>query len=161
MVENPESRLAHGGAAAALSRTAAPGKSGAADGHRTLGDAWLDRRGRARNLDPSSLHGREARKCVCTPVGPRRLMHVFSQLLCAAMCDCVSLPNWLAEARPKRHAALPQSHILHAPPWPKPGCMQHMPLNISESCILRQAVQLTAVAGTVDQQCALLRVHQV
>lgn len=72
MVGNPESRTAHGGAAAALSLTAALGGTNpdAVNGHRSLGDAWLDRRGRARAPDPSSLHGREAR----FPVGP---VHVF------------------------------------------------------------------------------------
>ena len=72
MVGNPASRTAHGGAAAALSLTVALGVTDpeAVGVHHTLGDAWLDRRGRARAPDPSSLHGREAR----SPVGP---VHVF------------------------------------------------------------------------------------
>lgn len=63
MVGNPESQTAHGGAVAALSLTAESGRTNpdAVDVHHTLGDSWLDRRGRARATDPSSLHGREAR----------------------------------------------------------------------------------------------------
>ena len=90
MVGNPKSRTAHGGAAAAVSLTAASGGTDldTVDVHHTLGDAWLDRRGRARAPDPSSLHGREAR----ITLGP---VHVFKWLPQCNLRDCISvLPAW-------------------------------------------------------------------
>jgi len=66
MVDSPESRSGHGGAAAALSLKRAPVVCvGRVPLDAPVGDAWLDERGRACHREPGHLLGREAR-----PPGP-------------------------------------------------------------------------------------------
>jgi len=66
MVDSPESRSGHGGAAAALSLKRAPVVCvGRVPLDAPVGDAWLDVRGRACHREPGHLAGREAR-----PPGP-------------------------------------------------------------------------------------------
>jgi hypothetical protein len=61
MVDSPESRSGHGGAAAALSLKRAPVICvGRVPLDVPVGDAWLDVRGRACNPEPGLPQGREA-----------------------------------------------------------------------------------------------------
>ncbi|KAK9822378.1 hypothetical protein WJX81_005122 [Elliptochloris bilobata] len=73
MVDSRESRVAHGGAAAALSLAAVPGsaKPSAVHGRRAVGDAWLDVRGRAGAPDPGCEHGCEALREILAQIPAR------------------------------------------------------------------------------------------